>query len=78
MCLLNHNFIPFSGKPQKSEVGMQEREILLLFTFSNMSTAELFDKIIFSEKLGMTKSQQITYKVKTLLEFRFATCGNKV
>ena len=49
MSLLNHDFIPFSGKPQKSEVCMQERDIILLFTFHNMSTAELFDKKIISE-----------------------------
>ena len=49
MCLLNHDFIAFSGKPQKNEVGMPEREILLLFTFPNISTAELFDKKIVSE-----------------------------
>ena len=46
---LNHDFISFSGKPQKSEAGMPEREILLLFTFPNMSTAELFDKKIVFE-----------------------------
>jgi hypothetical protein len=45
----NHDFMPFSGKPQKSETGMPEREVLLLFTFPNMSTAELFDKKIVSE-----------------------------
>ena len=46
---LNHDFISFSGKPQKSEAGMPEREILILFTFPNMSREELFDKKIVSE-----------------------------
>ena len=55
---LNHDFISFSGKPQKSEAGMPEREILLLFTFPNMSRAELFDMKIVSEY----SSNEITKK----------------
>ena len=44
MCLLNHDFIPLSGKPKKNRVGRPEKEIVLLFTFPTMSRAELFDE----------------------------------
>ena len=69
MCLLNHDFIAFSGKPQKSEFSLPERKIILLFTFFNMSTAELFDKKIVSELVLRNDKIMTNYKMKTLLEF---------
>ena len=72
MCLLNRIMILFLF--QKSEAGMPEREILLLFTFPNMSREELFDKKIVSEYNSNEKTNVLFTLNRTNLSSVLVLC----